>query len=110
MQASGGKPREEAAVPMIVIQHPVADFQAWKKAFDSDPLGRARSGVTRHTIYRAADDPNYVVVNLEFASLEHAQKYMPALRALWGRVGDKMGFGGTGPQARILDETESVNY
>lgn len=97
-------------MPMIVIQHPVADFQAWKKAFDGDPLGRARSGVTRHTIFRAADDPNYVVVNLEFASLEQARKYLPALRELWQRVGDKIGFGSAGPQARILDETESVNY
>jgi hypothetical protein len=40
----------------FVIQHPVADFQAWKTAFDSDPVGRARNGVTRHPIYRPADE------------------------------------------------------
>jgi hypothetical protein len=96
---------------MLVIQHPVADFQAWKQAFDSDPVGRARNGVTRHTIYRPADDPNYVVVSLEFSSLEQAQQFLPALRELWRRAGDKIGFGGSeGVQARILDEVERVDY
>jgi hypothetical protein len=97
-------------VPTIVIQHPVADFQAWKKAFDSDPMGRARSGVIRHMIFRTADDPNFVVVNLEFASLEHAQKFLPGLREMWRRVGDKIGFGAEGPQARILEEVEHQDY
>ena len=40
----------------MLIEHPVADFQAWKKAFDSDPLGRARHGIERYAIYRSAED------------------------------------------------------
>jgi hypothetical protein len=98
-------------VSMIVIQHPVADFQAWKKAFDSDPVGRAKNGVTRHAIYRSADDRNQVVVHLEFASLEQAQKFLPVLSEMWRRVGDRIGFGGAeGVQAQILDEIERVDY
>lgn len=96
---------------MIVIQHPVADFDAWKKAFDSDPVGRARNGVTGHAIFRPDDDLNYVVLNLEFSSLGQAQKFLPMLRELWKRAGDKIGFGGPeGVQARILDEVERVEY
>ena len=98
-------------MPILVIQHPVADFAAWKKAFDSDPMGRARNGVTGYTIYHDDDDPGFVVVNLEFASLEKAQAFLPALRELWRRVGDKLGFGSTeGVQARILDEVERVEF
>jgi hypothetical protein len=95
---------------MVVIQHPVADFQSWKKAFDSDPLGRARSGVTRHAIYRPADNPNFIVVNLEFASLEQAQNFLPALLEMWRRVGDKIGFGAESPTARLLEEVERRDY
>lgn len=96
---------------VLVIQHRVADFESWKKAFDSDPLRRAHNGVTRHTIYRSADDPNFVVVHLEFATVEQAQKLLPALREMWRRVGDKIGFGDAeGVQARIVDEVERVEY
>jgi hypothetical protein len=98
---------------MIVIQHRVADFQAWKQAFDRDPVGRARNGVIRHVVYRSADDPNFVVVHLEFASPEQARKFLPALRELWGRATDKLGLGAGDPagvQARLLDEVERVEY
>lgn len=29
---------------MLRIEHPVADFDGWKKAFDSDPVGREKIG------------------------------------------------------------------
>ena len=74
-------------------------------------VGRAKNGVTRHAIYRSADDRSQVIVHLEFASLEQAQKFLPVLRELWRRVGDKIGFGNAeGVQAHILDEIERVDY
>lgn len=95
---------------MIVLQHPVADFEAWKQAFDSDPVGRVHGGVTRHAIYRPADDPGSVVVNLEFGTRRQAESFLPALRALWERVGDRIGFEAAGVQAQIVDEVERVDY
>lgn len=95
----------------LIIQHRVADVDAWKKTFDSDPLGRAKSGVVGHAIYRPADDPNFVVMTLEFASRAEADAFLARLRVLWGQVGAKLGFGGPeGVQARILDEIEKVEY
>jgi hypothetical protein len=29
-------------MPILRIEHPVPDFDAWKTAFDSDPLGSTR--------------------------------------------------------------------
>ena len=29
---------------ILRIEHPVPDYDAWKAAFDSDPIGRERSG------------------------------------------------------------------
>lgn len=109
---------------VLVIQHPVRDFQAWKRAFDSDPAGRAKNGVTRHAIYRPRDDPNYVIVSLEFASREQAQRFLdlPSLRQAWkGFLGVDFETLGDGShlrsrlgaeqfQARILDEIERVDY
>jgi hypothetical protein len=68
---------------ILSIQHPVADYDAWKQVFDSDPVGRKPHGVIRHWIYQDADDPKYVETNLKFVSVEEARKFLhePALQA-----------------------------
>jgi hypothetical protein len=53
---------------ILRIEHPVPDYDAWKVAFGSDPIGRERSDVRRYRILRPTDDPNYVTVDLEFDS------------------------------------------
>ena len=58
---------------ILRIEHPVLDYNAWKAAFDSDPIGRERSGVRRYRILRATDDPSHVMVDLEFDSLSEAE-------------------------------------
>jgi hypothetical protein len=45
-------------MPILRIEHPVADFDAWKAAFDGDPLGREQSGVRRYRVLRSVDDPS----------------------------------------------------
>lgn len=92
---------------MIVhIEHPVRDFAGWKAAFDSDPIGRAQSGIRRYRIFRPVDDPNYVMVDLELDSLEAARKVAAALRALWSRVEAEGLIGGQ--QLRIVELTEAA--
>ena len=61
-------------MPILHIEHQVADFDTWKRnAFDADPIGRAKSGVLRHRISQSTSDPNYVLIDLEFASLPEAE-------------------------------------
>jgi len=90
---------------VLVIQHQVQDFSAWKSAFDSDPAGRREHGVTRHSIYRPSDDPSRVVINLEFGSVQQARDFLdlPALRAAW------QGFG-VAPETQILEAVEIIDY
>ena len=89
---------------ILQIQHAVRDFGAWKQAFDNDPVGREQGGVRRYRILQAGDDPNFVVIELEFDSAEQAEAFGGRLRELWGRVGDELGL--EGPQARIFDSVE----
>ncbi len=70
---------------ILRIEHPVSDYDAWKAAFDSDPLGRDRSGVRRYRILRATDDPNYVMIDLEFDDASEAEAMHAALRELGAR-------------------------
>jgi hypothetical protein len=88
---------------IVRIEHPVPDFIEWKKVFDNDPLGRGRMGVRRHRIMRDADDPNYVLADLEFDTLNQARAMLAALKTLWGRV---EGTVISGPRARIVEQLE----
>jgi hypothetical protein len=90
---------------ILRIEHPVPDFEAWKQAFDSDPIGRKRSGVRRYRVLRALDDPNYVMIDLEFDSSSEAEAVHAGLRNMWGRV-DVM----ENPQARIVEAVETKEY
>ena len=44
----------------IIIQHQVADFDAWRPVYEADQPGRAAAGVRDVAILRDADDPNSV--------------------------------------------------
>ena len=92
---------------MLRIQHPVPDFDRWKKAFDRDPVGRQKSGVRRYQILRAVDDPNFVMIDLEFDSAAQAEALLAAMRVVWGEV---QGTIMTNPEARIVEAVESRQF
>ena len=92
---------------MLRIQHPVPDFDGWKKAFDRDPVGRQKSGVRRYQILRAVDDPNFVMIDLEFDSAAQAEALLAAMRVVWGEV---QGTIMTNPEARIVEAVESRQF
>jgi hypothetical protein len=71
--------RDREEVYILRIEHPVADYDSWKAAFDDDPIGRERSGVRRYRILRATDDPNHVMIDLEVDSLGEAEAVKAAL-------------------------------
>jgi hypothetical protein len=92
---------------ILRIEHPVPDFDGWKKAFDSDPVGREKSGVRRYRVLRPSDDANYVMVDLEFDTASQAEALLVALRVLWSRVEGQIMMN---PQARIVEAVEIKEY
>ena len=71
---------------ILQIEHSVPSYEGWKKAFENDPIDRRKSGMKSYRIYRAVDDPNYVIIDLEFANAVDAQKTLLALKKLWNKV------------------------
>ena len=92
---------------ILRIEHPISDFDGWKKAFDSDPAGREKSGVRRYRILRPLDDANYVMIDLEFDTVSQAEALLAAMRVVWGRVQGKIIMN---PQARIVEAVETKEY
>ena len=90
---------------ILRIEHPVPNFDDWKEAFDSDPIGWEQSGVRRYRVLRPTDDPKYVMIDLEFDSASEAEAAHDALRELWDHVNVMHS-----PQARIVEAVESKEF
>lgn len=92
---------------ILRIEHPIPNYDGWKQAFDGDPVGREKLGVRRYRILRPVDDPNYVMIDLEFDTAGQAEALLAAMRVVWGRVeGTIM----TDPQSRIVEVVELGEY
>jgi len=89
---------------VLQIEHQVPNFDGWKKAFENDPVDRKKAGVRRYKIFRHGDNPNYIVIDLEFDHLKEAEDMQAALQNLWKKVDGKIILE---PKIRILNLIES---
>jgi hypothetical protein len=92
---------------IVQIEHPIPNFDAWKKGFDSDPVGRERSGVRRYKVLRPIDNQNYSMVDLEFDNSSEVETFLAAMREVWSRVEGKII---ESPRVRIVEVVESKEY
>jgi hypothetical protein len=56
----------------------VADWDEWKKMFDSDPVGRKQIA-KGHMLSRGVENPNEVFIRSEFALVDDAKKFRQQL-------------------------------
>jgi len=90
-------------MPVVRIEHSVPDFEKWKQVFDRDPADRKGSGVRRYQILRSQDDPNHVMVDLEFDSTDEAQAFLQKMQQIWAGPGKAVM---QSPRSHIADRIE----
>lgn len=91
-------------MPIVRIEHAVPNFEKWKQVFDADPADRKGAGVRRYQILRAQDDPNFVMIDVEFESLGEAEAFVGMMRRLWAGAGKAVI---ESPRARIVERVEA---
>ncbi len=79
-----------------MIQHHVADYDTWRKAYDGFADVQKAGGVTRESVYRAKDDPSNLLVIHGFATSADAEKFLASTE-----VRDTMRQAGVTGQPRI---------
>lgn len=85
------------------IEHAITDYQQWRKAFDGFAEARAKAGVRSFAIRLPVDDPQYLMLDLEFDSASLAQTFADFLRQhVWSSPASSPGLAGA-PRARILN-------
>jgi len=92
-------------MPVVRIEHSVPSFERWKQAFESDPADRKGSGVRRYTVLRLQDDPNYVMIDLEFDTVAEAAAFVQVMQRIWGGAGKAVM---QNPVARIAEVVETT--
>jgi hypothetical protein len=95
---------------VLKIEYPVADYDAWKAAFDRDLLDREGSGVRRYRVLRPTDDPNYVMIDLDFEEASEAEAYLAALQRQFYSARETSPVSSGGLQTRIVEVAEAKEY
>jgi hypothetical protein len=65
------------------IENTVHDYDSWKTAFDKYDRVRADNGVRSYRICRRAEDPQQVVIDLEFDNRGVAEAFGGILAKIW---------------------------
>jgi heme-degrading monooxygenase HmoA len=61
-------------MPYILVRHKVEDYAKWRPAYDEHGAARQASGCRGTHVFRNAEDPNEIVMLLEWDDLENARQ------------------------------------
>ena len=93
MQTTANARTPSASLPAAaaVVTHEVADYDAWKRAFDDHAGARQRAGILATHVNRGADNPNLVSVYLTAGDFGALRAFMgnEDLKATMARAGIK---------------------
>ncbi len=78
------------------VRHSVADFAAWKQAYDVFAVERTGMGVVGDAVFQSADDPNNVTVWHDFQTIEPANAFAESKR-----LGEVMSVAGVAGQPTV---------
>lgn len=59
----------------LLVRHRVRDYDRWKEIFDAHADERAAAGSLGGRVFRDGDDPEDVVIVLEWADLDRARDF-----------------------------------
>ena len=91
-------------MPILHIEHEISDLTTWLEAFNRFAPAREQAGVQQTDVFQPSDDPNYIVVNLRFESVDAASNFRTFLQTvIWKSPEASPALVGA-PTARVLIE------
>jgi len=87
---------------ILHIEHAISDFAVWTTAFGRLAERRGSAGVRRERVCRPVDDPQYVLVDLDFPTVQQAQAFLRFLdESVWSSPSSSPALSGR-PVGRVL--------
>jgi hypothetical protein len=94
-------------VPTLHIEHAITDLDTWLSAFNRFADARRQAGVRAERIQRPVDNPAYIVVDLDFGTVEEAGAFLRFLQdQVWAIPENAPALAGT-PSTLILEQVAS---
>jgi hypothetical protein len=94
-------------MPTLLIEHSISDFDTWYEAFGRFAARRAEGGVLSERIRQPVDDPLYVLIDLDFATVDEARRFHQFLEnQVWSTPSSSPALVGR-PRARIVEAAPS---
>jgi len=91
------------------IEHPISDLATWLEAFDRFAGARRDAGVVGQRVQQPVNDDKYIVVALEFETLDGAAQFKEFLETVvWQSRDLSPGLAGN-PTARILQQVPGTS-
>ena len=74
---------------ILLVRHRVADYEAWRRVYDSVADMQRQGGVTEEAVYCTEGDPHDVLVMHQFSRAQEAHSFMenPELRQAMADAG-----------------------
>jgi hypothetical protein len=93
-------------MPTLHIEHAITDLATWTTAFTKLTEIRRQAGVSDETVRHPVGDQAFVVIDLEFATVEQAGAFLQFLEMqIWAVPENSPALVGA-PVARILEPVE----
>lgn len=90
-------------MPTLLIEHSISDFALWHDAFMRFAARRKDGGVLHERIMQPVDEPHYVLIDLEFVTLDAARGFQRFLETqVWSTPANSPALVGS-PRARIAE-------
>jgi len=76
-------------MPYVLVRHKVQDYAKWRPMYDEHGATRKAAGCKGTQVFRSAEDPNEILVLLEWDNLENARRFTQSedLRTIMQRAG-----------------------
>lgn len=68
-------------MPTLHIEHTITDLATWQVAFGRLAAARAAAGVRSQRVQQPVDDDHFIVIDLDFDTVEAARAFLQFLRS-----------------------------
>ena len=92
---------------VLAVRHTVTDYAVWKAGYDNHSASRKEHGAIRENVLQSVENPNDLLVLVEFGSLADAKAFTndPSLKETMSAAG-VVG----APDISVRERTDEVTY
>lgn len=96
-------------MPTLHIEHAITDFSTWLAAFDRFADARRSGGARAEVVHQPVGDPNYVVVDVDFDTVDEAKAFLQFLETVvWPNPANAPALAGS-PRALVLERVPATS-